>query len=90
MDININIKLHTKKYFFLKLNSYNIYINNLININDNEENYDNFITTDIYKIILNLIEKYKSNTSHKITNEPNDSDACDLKKFLYKLLDIYY
>ena len=80
-----------EKYKIIIQNAYQTYINNLKDIDDNiEEPINNYITTDIYNFILKLISKYKSSLSYKIISEINEDDENDLKKFLFKILDLLY
>ena len=51
-----------------------------INKNSDEEN-NNFIAKDIFKFIVRLITKYKSNLSFKIISQLEEDEDNDLKIF---------
>ena len=71
-----------EKYKILIVDSYYKYINYLKNINKNsDEENNNFIAKDIFKFIVRLITKYKSNLSFKIISQLEEDEDNDLKIF---------
>ena len=94
LNIAIN-HIHKLSYFFEKYkntikDAYNKYISQILNINNNQENNNHFITQDIYNFSLHLVEKYKCNLGSELIAKLNESDETELKKYLFNILNQLY
>ena len=95
LNLTVNHFRPKLSYFFEKYKliikySYNKYINQIVNINENNEESNHFIADDIYKFSLDLIEKYKSTIGVKIISQLNDYEEEELKKYLFNVLNELY
>lgn len=76
-----------EKYKLIIKNSYNKYINKIVNVNETNEESNHFIADDIYRFSLRLIEKYKSTIGSKIISQLNESEEDELKQYLFNVLN---
>ena len=70
-----------EKYKLLIIEYYNLYINNMKNLNEDQIKEADFIANDIYNFTLKLIEKYKSSLGYKIIAQIEVEEEKELKLF---------
>ena len=79
-----------EKYKLLIIEYYNLYINYMKNLNEDQIKEADFIANDIYNFTLKLIEKYKSSLGYKIIVQIEVEEEKELKSFLFKMFDILF